>query len=328
MVISGSDDFMRERELSRARKAATKTQRRWIRLSDGDNVGLDAVLSLSTFVEERSLVVLDVKGTKSGWTAGVEQTVLRHHASGDDDVALVIVCLGSAGKDSWVSKVVSAVGKGRHLSWDAPKPWEEREAAAKFLRAEVSRLGATIPEDLADLTVLSAGSDRWMMVQEALKLTTLLKSEGRDTVTRSDVGAVVAPLSGGQWDDLTTAVANGDRRATIRALTTLRNGPEGGDTPMGACVILSNAIVRWLHASSALGQDLSDDDVASRVGIHPFIFKKTVAPVARRWGKEKLTTLLRDVVAVERAIKRGAVNPWVGLEAALLRHCEGLGSTR
>jgi DNA polymerase III delta subunit len=328
MVISGSDEFLRERELSRSRKAATKTQRRWTRLSDGDNAGLDAILSLSTFVEERTLVVLDVKASKSAWGDRIGDTVLRHHASGDDDVALVVVCLGAVPKDSWVAKVVSAIGKGRHLAWDAPKPWEEREAASKFLRAEVSRLGATIPEDLAELTVISAGSDRWMMVQEALKLATLLKSEGRDTVTRSDVNAVVAPLSGGHWDDLTTAVANGDRRATIRALTTLRHGPDGGDTPMGACVILSNAIVRWLHAASAFGKDVSDDDVASRVGIHPFIFKKTVAPVARRWGKENLTLLLRDVVAVERAIKRGVVNPWVGLEAALLRHCAGLGLTR
>ncbi len=334
MVLAGTDEFMRDRELSRARRAATATGRRFVRLSEGDGDGLRGALSASFIVADPCILVLESglprrRGQTGSWTDDDAAVVAAHHRDDDaSDVAMVVVHAGDAPKDGFVRAVVDAVGKRRVLSWDAPKPWEARDAAAKFLRTEVARLGFTIPDDVAALTVKLAGADRWLMTQEAAKFAALLRADGRDTVTRADVSALVAPFASEYRDDLVGAVAAGDAVGVVRALSTARSGGDG-DSPVAACGHLARTVARWLHAASALAANpsVSDGDLASRVGVNPFVLKNSILPPARRWGASALTRLLRGIVAAERGAKQGRANPWVSLEAALIRHCgSGTGS--
>lgn len=327
MVLAGTDDFMRDREVSRARRAASATGRRFVRLPEGDGEGLRAALSAAFIVSDPCILVLESglprrRGQSGSWTDDDAALVVGHHAEDDpSDVAMVVVHAGDVPADGFVRRVVDAVGKKRTLSWEAPKPWEAREAAAKFLRSEVTRLGFRIAEDVAELSVKLSGTDRWLMTQEAAKFAALLRSEGRDDVTRADVVALAAPFASEYRDDLVAAVAAGNAAGVVRALTMARSGADG-ESPVAACGHLARTVVRWLHAASALSAGrVSDDDLASRVGVKSYILKTSVLPPARRWGVPALTRLLRDVVAAERGAKQGRSNPWIMLEAALIRHC-------
>jgi hypothetical protein len=330
MVIAGTDDFMRDRELSRARKAASATGRRFTRLSEGDGEGLRAALSAAFLVSDPCFLVLESglprrRGQSGSWTEEDAALVLEHHA-GDDvsDIAMIVVHGGEVPKDGFVRLVLDAVGKKRMLAWEAPKPWDARETAVKFLRSEVSRLGFTIPEDAAEISVRLSGTDRWLMTQEAVKFCTLLRAEGRDTVTKQDVAALAAPFASEYRDDLVNAVARGDGVGVMRALAMARSGPEG-ETPVPACGHLARTVVRWLHAASAssTGVSVSDEDLASRIGVKAYMLRTSILPPARKWGVGPLTFLLRDIVFAERAAKQGRANPWVLLETSLIRHCGG-----
>ena len=332
MVLAGTDDFMRDRELSRARRAAAATGRRFTRLPEGDGEGLRAALSASFIVSDPCVMVLESghgrrRGQSGSWT-DEDAELLAEHNAGDDasDVAVVVAHAGDVPSDGFVRRVIDAVGKRRLLTWEAPKPWEAREAAAKFLRAEVARLGFRIGEAESDLSVRLSGADRWLMTQEATKLAALLRAEGRDDVTRADVVALAAPFASEYRDDLVSAVASGNAVGVMRSLAVARGGSEG-ESPVAACGHLARTVVRWLHVASVLssGTKVSDEDLASRVGVKSYVLKTSLLPPARRWGVESLTRLLRDVVSAERGAKQSRANPWVVLEAALLLHC-GVGT--
>lgn len=328
-VLSGTDDFMRDRELSKARRAAVKSGRRVVLLSEGDSEGLSAAMSASDFMVDRSLIILyaDTSGRKKlAWTDADAKLLISHHTlenkNADVDAAVVVSSSAAApakGSDGFSSSLIAAVGRSRHLTWEAPKPWAEQEVAAKYLQAEVARLGSSMTEDLAQLMVRTCGSDRWLVTQEALKLVTYLRAVDRaeGPATRADVAAVVAPFAGGVLEDLVGAVAMGDAGMTSKMVVRLRDdGP-----PVAICAALASNVTRWLHAASSLrAEGVSEDDVASRIGMNAYVFKANVAPHAKRWGVRHLTMLLRDIAAVERASKQGRIDPWIMLESALLRH--------
>jgi len=334
MVLAGTDDFMRDRELSRARRAANVTGRRFVRLSEGDGEGLRASLSSAFIVADPCVLVLESglprrRGEKGSWTDEDAALVAAHHAEDDAaDIAMVVAHAGDVPKDGFVRTVSDAVGKKRVLSWEAPKPWEAKEAASKFLRAEVARMGFRIGEDIADMAVRLAGTDRWLMTQEATKFAAVLRADGREDVTRQDVAALVAPFASEYREDLVNAVAAGNAAAVVGALSKARSGAEG-ESPVAACGHLARTVTRWLHAASALASNpgTSEEDLASRVGVKSYVLKTTVLPPARRWGVTSLAKLLRDVVAAERGAKQGRANPWVLLEVALIRHCGSVAPT-
>lgn len=329
MVLAGTDDFMRDRELTRVRRAASATGRRFVRLSEGDGEGLRSILSAAFLVSDPCFAVIESglprrRGQSGSWTDEDAALVCEHHRDDDAaDVAFIVVQAGDLPANGFVRRIVDVVGKKRVLSWEAPKPWEAREAASKFLRAELARLGFRIGEAEADLSVKLSGTDRWLLTQEALKFVSLLRAEGRNDVTRSDVMTLAAPFASEYREDLVAAVAAGDAVGVIRALTTARSSAEGDQGPVAACGHLARAVARWLHVASVLasGSKVSDEDVASRVGVKTFVLKTSLMPPAKRWGVERLSKLLRAVTAAERGAKQGRANPWVIFEAALLRHC-------
>ena len=328
MVLTGNDDFMRDRELSRARRAAGVTGRRFVSVPEGDGEALRAILSASFLVSDPCIAVLESglprrRGQTGSWTDADADLVLEHHAADDAaDVALVVSHAGAVPDDGFVRRVVDGVGKRRVLSWTAPKPWEGRDAAAKFLRSEVSRLGCTISEEDAVLAVRVAGTDRWLMTQEALKYVTLARVDGRETVARADVLSLAAPFASEYREDLVAAVAAGNQAGVVRALASARGGGDG-DTPVSACGHLARTLSKWIHVAAIMESrdKVSDEDIAGRVGVNVYVMRNNMVEPARRWGVRRLTRLLKDVAGVERGVKQGRINPWVMLEAALLRHC-------
>lgn len=333
MVVAGTDDFYRDRELSRARRASSVTGRRFTRLAEGDGDGLRMLLSATAIIADATLLVLESglprrRGQTANWTNEDAALVVAHHA-GDDasDIAMVVAHAGDVPPNGFVRIVADAVGKKRMIAKTAPKPWAMKEEASKFLRTEVSRLGFRIGEDEAELSVKLAGTDRWLLAQEAVKFTAVLKAEGRDDVTRADVMALAAPFASEYREVLVDAVAAGNTVGVIRALAVAR-GSGDGDSPVAACGHLARTVAKWAHVAAILHADpkVSDEDLAKRVDVKSFVLRNSLITPAKRWGVRNLTSLLRAIVDAERGAKQGRLNPWVQLEAALVRHCNSINS--
>lgn len=341
MVVSGSHEFFRARELQKATRGAKSTGRRVVYIEAGDGAGLRDVLSGGVLFAEPALAILDsaavkkkggrkkksaepVEGDGSGWTDEDVELVVEHAKDTSAEVALVVHHAGDAGPTTFAAKVAAALPKGRVLNFEAPKPWERKAEAVKFLRSELKRLGKEIPEDLAEAVVRQVGPELGVLSFDAVKLSMLLDVTGRTTVERADVASLVTQMGTEDWQVLQDALGARNTKAVVRSLQEIRNGP-AGDAVMKACVILERSTLSWLHGAALVESGASVEEAAARMSMHPFAYQKNVLPAAKRWGKEALADLLRRVVAVERGIKRGHVSPWVELESALILACRGTG---
>ena len=120
MVVAGTDDFYRDRELSRARRASSVTGRRFTRLAEGDGDGLRMLLSATAIIADATLLVLESglprrRGQTANWTNEDAALVVAHHA-GDDasDIAMVVAHAGDVPPNGFVRIVADAVGKNAH----------------------------------------------------------------------------------------------------------------------------------------------------------------------------------------------------------------------
>ena len=95
------------------------------------------------------------------------------------------------------------------------------------------------------------------------------------------------------------------------------------DGTIPICRFLGSAIQRWAAASYL--DALPAREAAQEIGISPWEYSNLVLPGARAWGRTGSVALLRVVARAERAVLRGAQDPWLVLVSGLLAACQPAG---
>lgn len=342
MVVTGSLDFLRHREIQKAIRAAEMSGRRVVRVGVGDGQMLSDILSSGFIFTSETLAIVESapvrkKATKKkaepeavsedvegGWTEEDLELVLEHSKGSFTEVTLVVHHEGEMGAKSFAGMLAEGLPKGRVLDFPAPKPWEQNEFALKFFIGELKRLGKSIEAPLAEAVVRQAGTDVGLLSFEALKIATLLDREGRPDAQQGDLAGLISNFGSDDWNALKDAIGTRNPQRVARSLIDLRNGPSSGAVAKATSVIIGT-VEQWLHAAALLESGVDEEMAASRLNMKPFPFKQNVLPHARRWGRQSLDALYRGVVEVDGGIRRGHLNPWVELESVLLSACRPQG---
>lgn len=338
-VVSGDHEFLRSREVDAAVAAAKRAGRRVTRLAAGDAEGLHELFSGGFLFSEATFAVVESLSSGRRAKASSRDDGEESSAWSDDDVALlvdhakekradgvsVLVHHGAAaGPKTFAGKVAAGIPKNLHVSFAAPKPWEAKEAATKFLMAEMVRLGKQMPEPLAEAVVTLAGPDLGPLSWEARKVSLLLDARGKTEAAREDLVGLVASFGTEDFQQLKDALGARNVRGVAKSLGDIRNGP-AGDSAMRTILILSTAVTQWLHAAALVELGTSRDEAASRMRLNPYVYEKNVLPVARRWKKDDLVRLLKGLAGAEKGVRSGHAEPWVELESVLIGGCQGWG---
>lgn len=321
VVLSGSENFLRRRELREA-VSVSEACGRTVEYAHGrDRDEISRVLSSTgVFFDQKVLLVVEEPEKVDA------ELVLRHHEAGDSSAAVVLHQEGAIKAKSGLGRVAKELPERLVARFEKPKPWEETDRAISFCVKEATRLNVNLSEQLATAVVRAVGTELGVLAFEIEKIALFLRSVGERTVTLAHVGGTVGALGGLGPRPVVEALGRRDLAATGRALTSVRRahgGHEGGAV-LRVCAFVGPAATQWMHVASLLRAGLSADAVAERVGVHPFALRKNLLPAAKRWGQVRLTSLLRSLARVQRSVRSGHVNPWVELECALLRSlCEG-----
>lgn len=337
MVVSGTLDFLRHREIQKALRGAESSGRRIVRVPAGDGQALSDILSSGFIFTAETLAIVESAPVRKkskkkaepepsgddvdgGWTEEDLELVREHSKMSFSEVTLVIHHEGDLGAKSFAGLLAESLPKGRVLDFPAPKPWEQNEHALKFFTGELKRLGKSVDEPLAEAVVRQAGTDLGLLSFEALKISTLLDREGRPEVQQPDLVGLISNFGSDDWNALKDALGTKNAPKVVRTLVDLRNGPSGGAVAKATSVLL-NTVEQWLHAAALLESGVDEEMAASRLNMKLFPFKQNVQPHAKRWGRRSLDALYRGVVEVDGGIRRGHLNPWVELESVLLTAC-------
>ena len=316
VILSGTHDYLRARELKEAVSTADEQGRTIEHVQGDDRDEISRILSSTgVFFREDVLVVIENPEKIDA------DLVIRHHESEDNAVVLVLHQEGPIKAKTPLGKIAKVLPERFVAKFEKPKPWEEDEHATQFCVSEARKLKLKIEDRLAAAIVQNVGSDLGMLAFEVQKLGFLLAYDGETQVTPQHVKATIAAFGELGPRPIVDAMERRDLRAAGHALANMRRTHAGNlsGATLRACGFVGGSARNWLHVAALHEGGSSQEEISSRVGVHPFVIRKTLLPVARRWGRGRLTSLVKSIAHVERSVRSGHVSPWVQLECALFR---------
>jgi len=319
VVLSGSHDYLREREIREAVTVADVNGRsvEYVVGSDRDEIAR-ILSSTGVFFKEEALVVVDDPEDVDA------DMVLRHHERADNSTVLLLHQKGAIKATSNLGRVVKGLPDRFVAKFEKPKPWEEVDHAAQFCVNEAKKFGKRLDEPLARAIVKNAGSDLGVLSFEVRKLSFLLDARGESHVEAAHVKSTIASFSELGPKPVVDAIEKKDLAAASRALANMRRTHAGN--PSGAtllaCAWIGRSATTWLYVASLHEEGYNLGELSARTGMHEFLLKKTHLPVVRRWGKGRLISLVKSISRVERSVRSGHLHPWVELECAVFQCIE------
>jgi len=346
VLLSGTDDFLRQRDLQKAIQAAQVGNRMIVRVPYGDGTRLREFLSTGGVFAQAWLIIVEGSPSKKrggddddeafseedggagAWSADDVAYLVDHAANGDPtDYVVVLHQGGEATLKTFAGRIQAAAPRVFHIQREAPKPWKEQEHAAEFLLQEMKQHGKTLSPKIAEALVGRVGTDLGVLAFEALKASKYVDAEqtGRTEVVAADVRETMARMGDDDWSPLIEAVSLADVRRISAAMVEIRNGPLYARGAIVACAVLSGSVIRWLRAAAIVSTGASPKEAAERLGLRgrnpEWTFNNQYLGPIKRWGVSHLRSLLREVMRSERTAKNGAIDPWIGLETGLILCC-------
>lgn len=321
IVVAGSNDYLRRREIQKAIRAAGMTGRRVEHIDGGDREALSEIMDSGVLFADPVLVIIANPEELDA------EVVKAHRESKNRDIGLVLLHTTEFTAKSAMGKLVEAAGipKRYRLIYKAPAPYKMAEAAAGFIQEDAKGFGITVSGPLAEALVAKVGTDYGVLHFELLKVAAYMKAVGEigDTVKPPHLKATMSLTGEAAVQPIVDAVGRASPKNTLRAMGVLKANAKDDPTLL-VCAWLGNQAVRWLHASALVAEGADAKEASSRIGVHPFVYDRFVLPVASRWGGPRLRVLVENISIAERAIRSGHINPWVELECGLVRSCRAV----
>jgi len=318
VLLSGSEEFLRTRELKKAINAADRTGRDVEYVDGADRDALSGILSSSgIFFKSKSLIVVNDPEKVD------PDLVLAHHERGASSTCILLHCEGDFKAKGPLGKVAKKLPSNFVAKYGVSKPWEAEEHAAGFLVEEARRRKLKLASPLAMGMVQNIGTDYGILSFEIEKIHRLIQADGDQTkdISPKHVKQTIAGFSALGPMPIVEALGKKDLKGLARALSNMRrthNGALSG-AALRACALVGHNVTTWLHAVYLLGQGAASEEISERLKLHAFVVRKNILPVARRWSQSSLVELLNSIAAVERSVRSGRANPWVEFECALFK---------
>jgi len=321
VVLSGSEHFLRRRELQKAMLAASVTGRAVEHVEGSDTEAVADAMDGSLLMAAPTLVVIDKPADLDA------EFVERALEESDGSLTLLLHHRGKIRAGSALEKLCELIPKKHRAAFNRPpQAHKVRDAAVKFVVREAKARGKVIGSDLAEALVGRVGPDFGILHFEVLKAATYLDALGEETVTPSHMRRTMMYGGDAELTPITDAVAAASARKVLREMERFAMNHPGQESQrvFSVCGGVGNAATRWLHAAALDAAGAGEQEVAARMSLHPYIYKRFLLPAGRRWGRQRLSALIRRIAQVEAGVLRGHIAPWVELEAVLVTACRSV----
>lgn len=179
----------------------------------------------------------------------------------------------------------------------------------QWVVARITAMGGQIHQDALMELVGRVGPDLWHMDTEIRKLVAYGKDQ---PISREMVSILTRGSFEGQIFELMDAMS---RKETRKALTLLETERRAGATDFYLLSMLIRQVRILLGARALLDEQpaISKQDVASVLGIHPFVASKALAQ-ARRFSFETLRDVHTLLFEYDRGMKTGGIDPRLAVD--------------
>lgn len=186
----------------------------------------------------------------------------------------------------------------------------------RWIERRAKSLAATIEPAAAQRLVDLAGNDSRALANELAKLATYVGRGG--TIDQVAVDRLVTDQ---QEQNLFTFIDDLSTRRLGAALRGARALIEDGQAPPYILFMLARQIRILLHVRQLVAQRRRPDDIASELGLKPFVARKA-AEQARNFTAAELVTAHDRLLELDHAIKTGKMQAETALELFVVEMCQ------
>lgn len=186
----------------------------------------------------------------------------------------------------------------------------------RWIERRAKSLAATIEPAAAQRLVDLAGNDSRALANELAKLATYVGRGG--TIDQAAVDRLVTDQ---QEQNLFTFIDDLGTRRLGAALRGARALIEDGQAPPYILFMLARQIRILLHVRQLVAQRRRPDDIASELGLKPFVARKA-AEQARNFTAAELVTAHDRLLELDHAIKTGKMQAETALELFVVEMCQ------
>jgi DNA polymerase-3 subunit delta len=183
------------------------------------------------------------------------------------------------------------------------KTFESNNEVVKFIEEEARKASLKIDSKVANIIYHATGSNLYRVVNEIGKLRILVGD--KDPVTVQHLQMLLTVSSGADVWAVVDSAANRDVRGAMNALSSLyKHSPDDPAIPL--TYALMRQVERMLVACSLLEKKASEEEIATRIGMHPFRCRSFFLPLARKHSVRSLSEQMQRLCKLDVEIKRAA----------------------
>lgn len=195
------------------------------------------------------------------------------------------------------------------------KTWDNDNQVVKWLQDEAAGMKLSIDSRIARIMFEVAGADLYRLSSELQKL--LLLVGAGVPVTLDHLRLIMTPGSTATPWSISDAAFNKNAKKALNDLSLVYK--HATDDPS---ILVMSALMRQAEqlfiAKGMLDKGSSPDDVASRLGMHPYRFKMSLFPIAGKHTQRGLVAAMQNLCKLDVELKRTSQSRRTLVELAVL----------
>jgi DNA polymerase III subunit delta len=253
----------------------------------------------------------DADQTPAESAKGVLEQLLAYLPQLPETTDLVLLDPGLEGRNS----------RGRIVKWASNQgerakvkefPAKKGEELADWVKQRIAAAGGHIEPRATAALIQSVGDDMRAMAQEIDKLT--LYADVGQAITAADVQKLVPHSADANVFLIVDQISQGQ---PMKAIAELRRLLEDGVHPLAILSTMTGQFRAIVQIKALAAERISSDEMARRLGWHPYRTKMALAQ-ANRFQEAQLRTIYDRLVDTELAIKTGQQDAPMALELFVL----------
>lgn len=185
------------------------------------------------------------------------------------------------------------------------------QALISWIKNEMKKIGSVAEPQAVSALASGVGSDLWFMRAEIAKLSAYAR--GR-MITSADVKILLHAFSEDNIFELLDALGRKDFSMAAKFLH--RELEAGGEQFVLTMLVRQFRTLLLIADAQRSEQDASEVVLAKKIGVHPYVIKKSLVSLAR-FTKTELLFIWNDLLVLDRSIKTGARKPLVAFDLFL-----------
>lgn len=320
-IFYGSNTYLRDRNCREALFKARKAGYEVNEVAGDDVIGLAAQLSgisdlFGTGKPKKKLVYINDEDSKL-LLAPVKRYL-------EDDTTTGFMLIKGPAKPKAKSGLAQLILEHPKQAREfvAPPPYKAEDEAIQFSIHEAGLHSKNMTQKTAAALVKVIGTDLGMLAFEIMKASLYLDSLGdKNEITVESLRKTWAPFAEVEVFPLANALIDKGAKEVALLLRRIEDthSEDASGRTIKVCRQVGSNIMTWMSILHLHELGVRPKDAAERMGMNAYRYEKILLPEAKKAGKVFLRKVLGVLAESEKGVRRGELNPWIGLQTRILR---------